>query len=171
MAFATIFSNSCEELDRLYRNASPAPIPEGDTRGMAVAHPGSILSPFEQVFFRAFWAGKVFQRQKNGTSRLVNKTPIGRMIPADVRLGDSLIDDRKTIIIDYSADASIPVVGGLVSRIRDEIRCVAPDLYLGYAFVKKRDGFQHLLYFALDSSKNTIAQPIHSEAAPALLAP
>jgi len=125
----------------------------------------------EQGLLRLFWGGKVFSHQKNGSVTLLNKTPLGRIIPAKVYFGDSKLDGRRSIVIDYTEDAGMPVVGSLVSRIRDEIREVAPNLYLGFAFVRRGDGYARALFFALDSSKNTVEEPALPQAAPAPLTP
>ena len=86
------------------------------------------------------WSGKVFF-PKTGT--LLNKIlPFGKLhvIQAKVYEGESLmLPGERSIILDYSA-SSWPF-----STIRDEIRNVAPGLYLGPAYVAQKK----ILYFAL----------------------
>jgi hypothetical protein len=88
-----------------------------------------------------FWQGKVFDPPE-GT--LKNKvSPLGvRAIRARVYVGDSWLDrGTEAIVLDYSRTS-------LVARwIRDEIREVAPGLWLGKVFVWK----WHALDFTLRS--------------------
>ena len=152
LALANIFSLCPPSLETMYKTSTHGPIPNGDTRGKAAFNPGSLFSPFEQLVLRGFWSGKVFTHHRNGTVTLINKTLIGRKFPAKVYIGKSLMDGGESIIIDYTEDAGIPIVGPVVASIRDEIRRVGPNLYLGYAFMKRGDGYVNVLPFALDAS-------------------
>ena len=154
LALANIFSLCRDSLETMYKTNQHGPIPNGDTRGKASFNPGLLLSPFEQTVLRGFWSGKVFTHHADGSVTLINKTLIGRQFPAKVYIGKSLIDGGESIIIDYTEDADIPFVGWVVASIRDEIRRVGPNLYLGYAFMKRGDGYVNVLPFALDASPN-----------------
>lgn len=120
---------SREELDEIYRNASPGEIPSGDTRGTAILT-GSLLSRTVAAFARLFaWQGKVFDLfcPDGDAGILVNKiTPFSlTFIVAKVYRGSSWLDGRETIIIDYSSTSFFAKV------IRDEIREIEPGVYLG----------------------------------------
>lgn len=120
---------SREELDEIYRNASPGEIPRGDTRGTAILT-GSLLSRTVAAFARLFaWQGKVFDLfcPDGDAGILVNKiTPFSlTFIVAKVYRGDSWLDGKETIIIDYSSTSFFAKV------IRDEIREIEPGVYLG----------------------------------------
>jgi len=120
---------SREELDEIYRNASPGEIPSGDTRGTAILT-GSLFSRTVAAFARLFaWQGKVFDLfcPDGDAGILVNKiTPFSlTFIVAKVYRGSSWLDGRETIIIDYSSTSFFAKV------IRDEIREIEPGVYLG----------------------------------------
>jgi len=120
---------SREELDEIYQQATPGPLPSGDTRGTAIVT-GSLLPRTLARIARLFaWQGKVFDIfADNGNSGvLINKiTPWSlNFIVAKVYRGSSWMDQKDTIVIDYS---STSFVAGI---IRDEIRQVEPGLYLG----------------------------------------
>ena len=122
-------SKSRQELDEIYSNAEPGEIPKGDTRGTAILA-GSSFSEALAGFARLFaWQGKVFDLNgSDGQSGvLVNKiTPFGlKFIVAEVYRGDSWLDQKDTIIIDYSKTSFVAKV------IRDEIRQIEPGVYLG----------------------------------------
>lgn len=126
---------SREELDVIYQQATPGPIPRGDTRGTAIVT-GSLLPRTLARFARLFaWQGKVFDIfADNGNSGvLINKiTPLKlNFIVAKVYRGTSWMDQKDTIVIDYS---STSFVAGI---IRDEIRQVEPGLYLGKVWWRK----------------------------------
>jgi hypothetical protein len=136
-------SKSREELDEVYRNAGPGEIPAGDTQGTAILA-GSIFANLVAGSARLLaWQGKVFDlfSADRQAGVLVNKvTPFGlRLIVAKVYLGPSWLDEKETIIIDYSKTSLLAKV------IRDEIREVEPGVYLGKVWWGKR----RVLDFAL----------------------
>jgi hypothetical protein len=69
-------------------------------------------------------------------------------VRAEVSVGPSWLDDRPCVVLDYSRSS---VVAGW---IRDEIREVAPGLYLGLVWGVGRlfGGRRLVLRFALDVS-------------------
>lgn len=145
---------SREELDELYRNTESGQIPVGDTRGTAIVT-GSLFSRTLARFARAFaWQGKVFDlfADDGQSGVLVNKiTPFSlTFIVAKVYRDKSWMDGRDTIVIDYSKTSFFAKV------IRDEIREVAPGVYLGKVWWGKT----RVLDFALTQQGNTV----HSEA-------
>ncbi len=134
---------SREELDEIYTNASPGDIPSGDTRGTAILT-GSIFSKIVAAFARLFaWQGKVFDLYCPGgqAGLLVNKiTPFSlTFIVAKVYRDKSWLDEKETIVIDYSKTSFVAKV------IRDEIRQIEPGVYLGKVWWGKK----RILDFAL----------------------
>lgn len=117
------------ELDEIYRQAQPGDIPDGDTRGTAIAA-GSLLARLYARFARLFaWQGKVFDLfppdRKQGI--LINKiTPFSlTFVVAKVYKDKSWMDGKETIVIDYSKTSFF------FQKVRDEIREVEPGVYLG----------------------------------------
>lgn len=139
----TWLSKSRKELDEIYCNAGPGEIPAGDTLGTALLA-GSTFSNFVAAFIRNFaWQGKVFDlfSADRQSGILVNKvTPFGlKLIVAKVYLDKSWLDEKDTIVIDYSKTSL------LARAIRDEIREVEPGVYLGKVWWRKK----RVLDFAL----------------------
>lgn len=120
------------ELDALF-GASPAgPIPAGEATGTAIVWPGGICARLVAAFARWFlWQGKIFSPSERCLRNRI--TPFSlTAIKADVYEGRSWFDDRECIVIDYSKTS-------LVAKfVRDEIRLVAPGLYLGQVFLGQR---------------------------------
>jgi len=136
-------SKSREELDEIYRDAKPGNIPLGDTRGTAILA-GSFFSKIVAAFARLFaWQGKIFDLfcPDGQAGILVNKiTPISlTFIVAKVYRDKSWLDDKETIVIDYSKTSFFAKV------IRDEIREIEPGIYLGKVWWGKK----RILDFAL----------------------
>ena len=139
----TWLNKSREELDEIYRNASPGEIPRGDTRGTAILT-GSLFSRMVAAFARLFaWQGKVFDIfcPDGDAGILVNKiTPFSlTFIIAKVYRDSSWLDGKETIVIDYSSTSFFAKV------IRDEIREIEPGVYLGKVWWGKK----RILDFAL----------------------
>ena len=117
-----------DEVDELFSKSEPGPIPSGEGEGTAIIAPGTVLSEPAAVIAHLFaWKGKIFDPVKG---QLINEIgPFGHLaVPAKIYLGESWLDKRPAIVLDYSE-------GSLLARhIRDEIRSVAPGLYLGVAY-------------------------------------
>ena len=127
------------ELDALFTSSPAGPIPNGEATGTAIVAPGTTYSPAIAQFISTFaWQGKVFDAEK-GVLR--NKIlPFGlNAIIAKVYKAESWLDGKECIVLDYS-ETSL-----LAHWIRDEIREIGPDLYLGKVYWGK----SRLIDFAL----------------------
>lgn len=136
-----------DELDQRFRSGAPGPIPAGTSRGTAIIFPGSWLTRALAALARTlFWKGKVFSPK---TGDLKNRLgPFGiRGIRAKVYQDQSWFDKRPAIILDYSKTSF------LAQKIRDEIRQVAPGVYLGQVFWGKR----RIALFSLEFPHGTSA--------------
>jgi hypothetical protein len=100
----------------------------GRTRGTALIFPGSVFDGFAQALVRALvWKGKVFNPGTQDLENLVSPFAVPA-VRARVYEDDSWFSRGRAIVLDYSRTS-------LVARaIRDEIRLVAPGLYLGQVF-------------------------------------
>lgn len=130
---------SGEQLDEIFRNSPAGEIPTGKTDGVAIVASGTRISDDIARFVNHFtWKGKVFEPEKG---ELINRIgPIEhRLIVAKVYKGKSWFDDKECIVIDYS-DTSL-----IAHWVRDEIREVAPGIYLGLVYLGKKK----LIHFAL----------------------
>ncbi|MBI3550106.1 MAG: hypothetical protein HY078_13795 [Elusimicrobia bacterium] len=137
-----LMSMSENELDLLYIRSQAGPIPNGDSRGKASMVPGTLRGKVTEKFFGGVWKGKIFG---HGEKDLVNKVLGMKMADAKVYKAKSQLDGREAIIIDYKHTA-IPFP--ILTSVRDEIRQVGPELYLGIAYI----GTYKWLFFALDFS-------------------
>ena len=118
-----------DQLDVIYREASAGTIPSGDTRGTAIVAGSFFAQCYARVARLFAWQGKLFDlfppNRENGI--LINKvSPFSlTFIVAKVYKGESWMDGKETIIIDYSTASFF------ARKIRDEIREVEPGVYLG----------------------------------------
>jgi hypothetical protein len=120
---------SSRQIDELYRRSPSGTIPDGPAHGTAILAPGTAVAPLIARFVRAVgWQGKVFDRQHG---ELLNSITPLRILAVRARVyhGESWLDGRESIILDYSRTS-------LLARwVRDEIREVSPGVYLGFAYV------------------------------------
>ena len=130
---------SQRELDDLFRASPAGPIPKGIANGEAIVFPGTPLAGALTFSLGLLWRGKVFfPKSKDLLNRIL---PFGlRAVRAQVYRQDSWFDQREAIILDYSRTSL------LAHYIRDEIREVAPNLYLGIVYW----GHTKTINFALD---------------------
>jgi hypothetical protein len=132
-----------EELDSLFGTLESGPIPDGVAKGTAIIGGGRSWSDELAEFINMFaWQGKVFDA-KRGVLR--NKIlPFGlNAIVATVYKGESWMDKKECIVIDYS-DTSL-----VAKWVRDEIRMVSDGVYLGRVYWDGRP----LIHFALEVPK------------------
>ncbi|WP_273734269.1 hypothetical protein [Mycolicibacterium septicum] len=123
-------------LDLLFRQSEAGPIPDGDTRGTLLAWPGTWLAkPLALLVRVIIWQGKVLDRREGVLRNKV--TPFGlRLVKARLSVASSWVDDGDCVLIDYSTTSF------LARMVRDEIRQVGPDLYLGVVWLwRKRVGW------------------------------
>lgn len=114
--------------------ASPAgPIPVSEATGTAIVWPGSwpcgwfarLVAWFARWFL---WQGKIFSPQENCLRNRITAFSL-TAIKANVYEGKSWFDGADCIVIDYSQTSFV------AKFVRDEIRLVAPGLYLGQVYL------------------------------------
>lgn len=128
MDVAQLMRMSQTELDDLFRRSPSGPIPRGEGKGTLLIAPGTELGEVAARLVRHFaWQGKVFDPERGELRNEV--LPFGlKAIAAKVGKGESWFDGKECIVLDYSHTSLI------AHWVRDEIRLVAPGLYLGIAF-------------------------------------
>jgi hypothetical protein len=133
---------SWPELKRLYREADAGAIPQGYTVGKAIYCPCQPFAGLHSRITGALWHGKVFD---NADCSLVNQWSGFRAIRACVAYGPSCLDGKTSIVMDYGETSLV------WADVRDEVREVAPGLYLGRMVRRKKCGLQFQFFFALQS--------------------
>ena len=130
------------QLDALYASGSPAPMPSGKVRGMALRGPGTSLGPARSRASRIAWQGKVFEP---GNSQAVNRFFGVRTIRGNLSYGPSWRDGGNALILDYAGTSKV------YGNYRDEIRQVAPGIFLGLMYDRTTSPPNLKMYFALDA--------------------
>jgi hypothetical protein len=134
---------SDDELDELFGRSPAGEIPDGDADGQVIvgSEKESVSDTVAWVAENLAWKGKVFDREKG---ELRNKIlPFGlKAVRAKVYKEASWFDGKETIVLDYSKTSVV------AQRVRDEIREVAPGLYLGLVFWGKTKILHFSLKFA-----------------------
>ena len=144
------------ELDTLYRGARcPRAISDlnGHARGGMLAWRFPRTGPIAWLL-RSFgassafpWEGKSFEgdaEQGHGINR-INFFGKRKWFPFKTRFADSFLDGKPTFLLDYSGPANPPFIRSIV----DEIREVAPGLYLGPAALNVKGRPRPVLFFAV----------------------
>jgi hypothetical protein len=129
---------SPDELATLYRSSNAGQIPVGKMHGTLLVAPGTQIAGPAMRFARLLvWQGKVFDPVQG---ELRNLIAFGiKAVRAKVYKGASWFDEQETIVLDYSKTSFV------AKKIRDEIREVAPGVYLGLVFWER----SMILHFAL----------------------
>jgi hypothetical protein len=129
-------------LDAIYRQGMATAIPEGRIRGTAILSPGTRRTRALSRGARFMWQGKVFEP---GQTSAVNRFFGVRVVRGQVYQGPSWLDGQPSLVLDYSQTSRV------YANNRDEIRQVAPGLFLGLMYDRTTAPPGLVMYFALES--------------------
>ena len=123
-----LLAMSQTQLDDLFRASQPGDIPDGPAKGTAIIAPGTSYSEKIAEFVNHFgWQGKVFDAKKGYLKNKILAFGVEAIV-AKVYKGPSWLDNKECIVLDYS-DTSL-----VAHWIRDEIRLIGPNFYLGKVY-------------------------------------
>jgi hypothetical protein len=145
------------QLEELYREGKrPATISDldGDAKGAMLAWrspAGGPLAWLLRVFGASSsfpWEGKSFKSQSNDLGEGINRVNFFkkmRWFPFKTRFEASFLDGKPSFLLDYSGPGNPPLIRSIV----DEVREVAPGLYMGPAALLVRGKPRPILFFAV----------------------
>ena len=118
------------ELDDLFANAPAGEIPVGKGSGQALMATGTFAArPFLAITRLLAWHGKEFDGPSHTLRNLISPFAF-KAITADVYVDVSRLDGNPCIVLDYSKTSRV------AAFVRDEIRQIAPGLYIGLVYVR-----------------------------------
>jgi hypothetical protein len=127
------------QLDELFANSPAGDIPDGEAKGTAIIAPGTqYTAEIAELINHFGWQGKVFDAKAGQLENRILVFGIKAII-ANVYKGPSWVDGKECIVLDYSQTSLV------AKHIRDEIRLIGPQRYLGVVFWDKT----RLIHFAL----------------------
>src|SRR2546430_1909013 len=128
------------QLDDLFKSSEAGPIPDGPAEGTAIIAPGTVFTPEIAKFVNVFgWQGKTFDAAHGVLRNRILASGLNAIV-AEVYKTPSWLDQKECIVLDYSKTSLV------AQWIRDEIRLVAPKVYLGRVYWEKKS----LIHFALE---------------------
>lgn len=133
---------TASELEALYRGGEAVGLPAGRARGTALPAPGTRRNGAMSAGARLLWQGKTIDPTGASATNRFFGLP---MIQGRLYQGESWLDGAPALILDY-ADTS-----RVYAQNRDEIRRVAPGLYLGLMYGRTEPQPSLRLYFALET--------------------
>ena len=130
---------SSADLDALFGSSPAGDIPNGQAKGTAIVASGTVFSPEIAEFITLFvWQGKTFDGPHGVLRNRI--LPFGlSAIVAEVYKAPSLLDNKECIVLDYSKTSEV------AQWIRDEIRQIGADFYLGRVYWNNKP----LIHFCL----------------------
>lgn len=154
---ATLRRMSFEELEALYRTGRrPSALSDldGESKGAMLAWRTPRSGPIAW-WLRMFgksplfpWLGKSFKsagEKGEGINRITFLVTQTRWFPFTTRFDASFLDGKPAFVLDYSRPGNPPLIRDIV----DEVREVAPDLYMGPAALKVSGRPRLVLFFAV----------------------
>lgn len=137
---SSLVDETADGLGELFGAGTAGAIPDGRGKGTVLLGTGGRAARVAAALCYALaWRGKVVNARQGRLRNIL--TPLGiQAIEATVYKQDSWYDGDTCIVLDYSKTSL------LARMIRDEIREIAPGVFLGLVFWGRR----HVLDFALD---------------------
>lgn len=127
------------QLDALFASSPSGDIPNGAAKGTAIIAPDTAYSPAIAEYINLFvWQGKTFDAAKGVLRNRILSVGLSAII-AKVYKGPSWLDQKECIVLDYSETSLV------AEWIRDEIRLIGPDFYLGRVYWSSKP----LIHFCL----------------------
>ena len=128
---AQLLGMSQKALDDLFMTSPAGPIPNGEAKGTAIIAPGTVFSPEIAEFINVFnWQGKNFDAPHGVLTNRILAIGLNAIV-AEVYIGPSWLDGKDCVVLDYSKTSL------LAHWIRDEIRLVDQNVYLGVVYWEK----------------------------------
>jgi hypothetical protein len=123
-----LLAMSRADLDDLFTKSPAGPIPNGSAKGTAIIAPDTVFSKeiAEVINFFA-WQGKTFDAQRGVLTNKISVLGFNAIV-AEVYTGESWFDKKECIVLDYSRTSMV------AHWIRDEIRQIGPNFYLGVVY-------------------------------------
>jgi hypothetical protein len=136
---AQLLQMTNEQLDQLFSSSPAGDIPDGPAKGTAIIAPGTSFSQEIAEIVNLFaWQGKTFDAKRGVLRNKILSIGLNAIV-ATVYKGQSWFDNKECIVLDYSETSLV------AHWIRDEIRSVGPNFYLGRVYWEKKP----LIHFAL----------------------
>ena len=137
----TLLSMSQSQLDDLFRSSQSGPIPDGPAKGTAIIAPGTTFTPeLAEVVTLFVWQGKTFDGAHGVLRNRISALGVNAIV-AEVYKAPSLFDGKECIVLDYSKTSLV------AKYIRDEIRLIAPNFYLGRVYWDSKPSLHFALQF------------------------
>jgi hypothetical protein len=133
---------SWQELEQLYRCAEAGDVPAGFLHGKALYCPSEPFARAKSRVSGFLWQGKVFDPCDQ---MLVNQWRGVRAVRARVYAGTSWLDGGPAIIMDYRGLSCV------WADVRDEMRQVGPNLYLGIMYRRRCPQPRLKMFFVLEA--------------------
>jgi hypothetical protein len=129
------------QLDELFKNSPAGPIPNGPAKGTAIISPGTVYSKEIAEAINFFiWQGKTFDAQRGVLTNKISVLGFNAIV-ATVYQAPSWLDQQECIVLDYSKTSLV------AQWVRDEIRLIAPNLYLGVVYWQQKKLIDFCLEF------------------------
>ena len=128
------------ELDALFSSGTVSAIPSGEANGTALVAPGTTFTHEIASIVNIFaWQGKTFDAAHGTLTNRISAFGVNAIV-AQVYKAPSLFDNKECIVLDYSKTSL------LAKHIRDEIREISPNLFLGLVYWDTK----RTIHFALE---------------------
>jgi hypothetical protein len=129
------------ELDALYRQGASVALHAGRVRGTALLAPGTRRNGAMASGTRLVWQGKTIDPTNAVATNRFFGLPIVR---AQIYQAASWLDGAPSLILDYSRTSRV------YAQNRDEIRQIAPGLFLGLMYGRATPQPELKMYFVLE---------------------
>ena len=140
--FDSLGKMSSLQLEELYRNGKAFEPSDGYLKGRAFPKPDKFGHQLRSESISLVWKGKNIYTKD---AIMLNQVGKKQMIAASISKDESWLDGKPSVIFDYAIGPK------WAQKARDEVREIAPGLYLGIMYYRECPCPKIAMFFALEN--------------------
>ena len=133
---------SASQLEELYRNGKVFEPSDGYLKGKAFPKPDKLGHQFRSEAIGLVWKGKNIYTKE---AVMLNQVGKKQKVAASISKEESWLDGKPSVIFDYASGPK------WAQKARDEVREIAPGLYLGIMYFRDCPCPKMGMFFALEN--------------------
>ena len=142
LSFESLGKMNSHQLEELYRNGKVFEPSDGYLKGRAFPKPDKFGHQLRSETIGLVWKGKNIY---TNDAIMLNQVGKKQMVAASISKEESWLDGKPSVIFDYASGPK------WAQKARDEVREIAPGLYLGIMYYRDCPCPKMAMFFALEN--------------------
>ena len=142
LSFESLGKMNSHQLEELYRNGKVFEPSDGYLKGKAFPKPDKLGHQLRSEAIGLVWKGKNIYTKE---AIMLNQVGKKQKVAASISKEESWLDGKPSVIFDYASGPK------WAQKARDEVREIAPGLYLGIMYYRDCPCPKMAMFFALEN--------------------